>query len=488
MIRYERLTLGSKMGAIVMVHIAKRGYTFFISLHVIMYFIVYFIGGEGLSITLSLLGLVAFLIGFFFLPIKQAAISLLLLVIALIVHFTAGTSLIEGLVSGFKIMSGLIALLLIVPTISWVLEEKPYIESVINFAQNLLNTSRKFYFGMMVITQIISYFLLFGSIPMVYGMINDFLSNEKGEVWENYKGTALLRAFSLTTMWVVSIPSFIFAVDALDASLSLSILQGFFISFGGILLATLFSYYQERHYGVDLTTGIQEELAKISDQKKQDSKGNRDAFEFGVLFVTLFGSIFFLNAIWDVELLVIIPIVIVAWVMLYFFIRRRSSALTENGKVYVDKSIPSKAQQFSILLAAGFLINAVNQSGYGEYIIDGLFYMSDSVPFLNFLYVLPFVVIILGFIGLGPLTVIVLVSGILQGVDLPYPPEIIVLGITSGSVISIMLSPLILPSIILSSVNRLSIIKNGLLFNYKYAIAFYVMVQIYLQVFVLFFL
>ncbi|ARI78762.1 hypothetical protein [Halobacillus mangrovi] len=471
-----------------MVQLAKRGYTLFISLYVLMHFIVSFTGGETLSTALSLLGLAAFLIGYFFLPLKQAAISLLLLVIALIVHLSAGTSLIEGTVSGFTVMSGLIALLLIVPAISWVLEEKPYIESVINFAQNLLNTSRKFYFGMMVITQIISYFLLFGSIPMVYGMINDFLSDQKGVAWENYKGTALLRAFSLTTMWVVSIPSFIFAVHALDASLGLSILQGFFISFAGILISVLFSRYQERHYGVDLTAGIQEQLDKIAEQKKQDTRGNRDALEFGFLFVTLFGSIFLLNAIWDVQLLLIIPIVIVAWVILYFIVRKRTSAISENGKIYLEKSIPNKAQQFSILLAAGFLINAVHLSGYGEYIIDGLFYVTDAVPFLNFLWVLPFVVIILGFIGLGPLTVIVLVSGILQGVELPYPPEIVVLGITSGSVISIMLSPLILPSIILSSVNRLSIIKNGLLFNYKYAIAFYVMVQIYLQLFVVFFL
>ncbi|SEI05180.1 hypothetical protein SAMN05192559_108142 [Halobacillus karajensis] len=471
-----------------MVQLATRGYTLFISLYVLMHFIGSLTGGEELSTTLSLLGLATFITGYFFLPLKQAWISILLVVIALIVHISAGTSLIQASMSGFTVMSGLISLLLIVPMISWVLEEKPYIESVINFAQKLLNTSRKFYFGMMVITQIISYFLLFGSIPMVYGMINDFLSNQKGEVWENYKGTALLRGFSLTTLWVVSIPSFIFAVEALGASLGLSILQGFFISFVGILLSVLFSYFQERHYGVDLTAGIQEQLAKIAEQKKQETEGNRDALEFGLLFVTLFGSIFLLNAIWDVELLLIIPIVIVAWVILYFIIRRRSSAITENGKIYVSTSIPKKAQQFSILLAAGFLIDAVNQSGYGEYIIDGLFYVTDAVPFLNFLWVLPFVVIILGFIGLGPLTVIVLVSGILQGVDLPYPPEIVVLGITSGSVISIMLSPLILPSIILSSVNRLSIIKNGWLFNYRFALVFYVMVQIYLQLFVVFFL
>ncbi|TFE00545.1 hypothetical protein [Jeotgalibacillus salarius] len=467
---------------------AKSGYTLFILLYVLTHFIVSLIQADSLTMPLSIFGLTAFVIGYFFLPIKQASISLMLFMIAIIIHFTAGTSLLEASVSGFTVMSGLIALLLIVPVISWVLEEKPYIESVINYAQNLLNTSRKFYFGMLVITQIISYFLLFGAIPMVYGMINGFLSDQQGEAWENYKGTALLRAFALTTMWVVSIPSFIFAVDALGASLGLSILQGFFISFAGVLLAVLFSYFQERHYGIDLTEGIQEQLAKITENQRQDPKGNHNVTDFIILFVTLFGSIFLLNALWDTSLLLIIPIVIIVWVILNFIIRNKPGKIIENGREYAKTGIPNKAQQFSILLAAGFLIDAMNQSGYGEYIVDGLFFVSDAVPFLNFLWVLPFVVIILGFIGLGPLTVIVLVSGILQGVEVPYPPEIVLLGITSGSVISIMISPLILPTIVLSAVNGLSIVKNSFLFNYKFAIAFYLMVQIYLQGFVVFFL
>ncbi|WP_404408078.1 hypothetical protein [Jeotgalibacillus malaysiensis] len=465
---------------------AKWGYTLFILLYVLTHFIVSMTQAGTLTTPLSLFGLTAFIIGYFFLPLKQASISLMLLVIALVIHVSAGTSLLEASVSGFTVMSGLIALLLIVPIISWVLDEKPYIESVIHFAQKLLNTSRKFYFGILMITQIISYFLLFGAIPMVYGMINNFLSDQHGEAWENYKGTGLLRGFALTTMWVISIPSFIFAVDALGASLGLSILQGFIISFAGILLSVFTSSIRERRYGVDLTAGIQEQLAKIAGH--QQPGGNREVREFIFLFVSLFGSIFLINSIWSASLLLIIPLVIIVWVIVNFVIRQKPYKIVENSMEYAKAGVPDKAQQFSILLAAGFLIDAVNQSGYGEYIVDGLFLVSDAIPFLNFLWVLPFVVIILGFIGLGPLTVIVLVSGILQGVEVPYPPEIVLLGITSGSVISIMISPLILPTIVLSSVNGLSIVKNSFLFNYKFAIAFYLMVQVYLQGYILFFL
>lgn len=467
-----------------MLNLSRYSFTFLISLYALLYFVDYFSTISIVSTIISIIGLCAFLISFVFMPIKKGAISLLLTVLALALHLIAGNSIVEGAISGFNIMSGLITLLLIVPMISWVLREKPYIESVIHLAQNLLNTSRKFYFGMLVITQMISYFLLFGAIPMVYQMVNDFMSDQTGEAWENYKGTALLRGFALTTMWVISIPSFVFAVSHLDASLFLSILQGAILSFCGVLLAVVFSYFQEKRYGVNITEGIQEQIAKVSQQTLEKDIGNREALEFLYLFISLFGTIFLLNAVWDVELLLIIPIVIIFWVIAYFLITRRMVKMLQQGKVYVNKDVANQAQQFSILLAAGFLIDAVEQSGYGQYLVDGIFFLTDAIPFLNFLWVLPFVVILLGFIGLGPLTVIVLVSGILQGVELPYPPEIVVLGITSGSVISIMLSPLILPVIVLSASNGLSILKNGIRFNFAYAIAFYFLVQLYLQLMV----
>ena len=65
--------------------------------------------------------------------------------------------------------------------------------------------------------------------------------------------------------------------------------------------------------------------------------------------------------------------------------------------------------------------------------------------------------------------------------DLPYPPELIVLAVTSGSVISILISPVIMPVIVLSASNGLSLFTNGIKFNWKYALVFYIIVQIYIQ-------
>ncbi|WP_102348962.1 hypothetical protein [Bacillus sp. Marseille-P3661] len=434
------------------------------------------------SFLLSLIGFISLLSGLITLHIKKMAIPLFLVIAMLTITFATDLPLIESILEGTTEMSGLISLLLIVPMISWTLRDEPYIESVMSCARNILNTSQKFYFGMLAITQIITYFLLFGSIPMVYQLVNDFLSGKKGEAWDNYRSTALLRGFALTTMWVISMPSFVFAVDHLGASLGISILQGFIISLCGILLASLFLRFQEKRYGIDLTSGIKEEIRRIVDNSTSIKDANKKALQFGLLFISLFGSIIIIHSTLKWELLVVIPPVIVVWTFVYFLVKRKSTKFLHHCKQYMFKDMQGQAQQFSIMLSAGMFIYAVNQSGLGHTLVDLIFFIADSIPFINVLWIIPIVVILLGYLGLGPLVVIVLVAGILEHVSLPYPPELVVLSITSGSVLSVLLSPFILPVIVLSAANGLSLFKNGLRFNFGYAIVFYIIVQTYLQI------
>src|SRR5699024_3208710 len=68
------------------------------------------------------------------------------------------------------------------------------------------------------------------------------------------------------------------------------------------------------------------------------------------------------------------------------------------------------------------------------------------------------------------------------GIDsTPLSSRIDCLAITLGSAISILLSPLIMPIIALSGVNGLSGFKNGIRFNWKYALILYIVGQIYVQ-------
>ena len=465
--------------------IGAKGFTIFISLYALLHFISYFIEFLFSDFLLSILGGLTLIFAFWLLPFKRAKLQFSLIVAGIVVLIFTSDSVWIGLTEGLRQMRNLVGLLFIVPMISWVLKEEPYIEEIMSFAHNLLNKSYKFYFGLMAMTQVISHFLLFGAVPMMYRFIDSFLKEQTGEAWEHFKGTAILRSFALSTMWVVSIPSFIFAVEALGATLWKSMLYGFLFAVAGTVLSVVLMYFQEKKYEVDFTSALKTEIDKAMRNSRNQGRWNWDVIEFVFLFVSLFGTIFIVHEIWRLEFLLVIPLVIFVWTGLYFFIKRRKESIVSDTKMYFSRGIANQAQQFSILLAAGLLIYSLNQSGMGSYVINGMNYLSAIVPILNILFLIPFIVIFLGFVGLGPLQAIVLVTGILEGVAIPYPPELIVLSVTSGSVISILLSPFVMPLIILSSVNGLSGVRNGLQFNLKFAIVFYCMVQLYIQTMVL---
>ncbi|ANU09059.1 hypothetical protein BBH88_01280 [Planococcus antarcticus DSM 14505] len=463
-------------------HKAAQGFIFSVSAYALVHFITYFFEIAGLTTMLSILGVLILLSAFFLLPFKKIQLQLFLVVMALVVLLFTSNSVADDIVRGLQQMRSLIGLLLIVPMISWVLKEEPYIEEIMSFAHNFLNKSQKFYFGLMAMTQVISHFLLFGVVPMMYRFIDTFLKEHKDEAWENFKGTAILRGFGLSTLWVISIPSFIFAVEALEATLWKSIALGFVFALAGTILSVIFSYFQEKKYGVDFSHVLEQEVNKAMKNSRNQGNFNKDVAEFVFLFISLFGTIFFVHEITGVEFLLTVPLVILIWSLLYFLIKRKSSSFVVETRYYFSTGIAKQAQQFSILIAAGLLIYALNQSNVGDYVISGMNFLTGIIPLLNILFLIPFIVIFLGFIGLGPLPVIVLVTGVLEGISFPYPPELVVLAVTSGSVISIILSPFVMPVIILSSVNGLSGIRNGLQFNLKFAIAFYIMVQLFIQI------
>ncbi len=471
----------NKLGVFNMKKIAATGFAAAVLIYAVMHYVTFLVPSHAGERILSVAGIAAVIFAAINLSLRSFMVPLFLLTTATVVQITSGGSFLTFLLEGIIQMRSLIALLLIVPVIGWILREEPYIDSIMNAAHRFLNTSRKFYFGIMLVNQLIAYFLLFGCIPMMYQFIHAFLRDKKGEAWEYFKGTALLRSFALTTLWVVSIPSFAFAVDHLDASLGWTIIQGMMISLAGIGLAVWFAARKEKQYGIDYTAGINSEIDRLVKTNGQVNHTRKHVLEFATLFVSLFTTIFLLHLIMGWGLLMVIPPVIIVWTCGYFILKKRTGSLMSQAKQYFGVDMKYKSQQFSLLLAAGMLIYAVNQSGIGNYLVEGLFYLEDTVPFLNFLVILPFTTILLGFLGLGPLTVIVLVAGILQHVDMPYPPELVVLSLTSGSVISVLLSPVILPIIILSATNGLSILKNGFRFNLGYSIVFYFMVQAYIQ-------
>lgn len=431
---------------------------------------------------LPIFGLAIILFAVLSTPLTDFKLPIFILVIAISILLFSGSDIVIGLLSGMTEMRNVIGLLVVIPIISWVLQEEPYIEDMMGVFQGFINTSRRFYFTLVSLTQVLTYFLLFGSINMMYQFVDIVLKNQKGEMWERYKGTALLRGYALSTLWVVTVPSFVVVVDTLGASIYISIAQGFGIALIGTFIAVLLVSYAERKHNLDITSVLQKEIESVLLHASDDKKVRKQkVIEFFVLFFSLFGAIFFIYGVWKVSLMILIPVVIIIWVISFYIYKRRSYKLKTIAKEYFSIGLARQSYQVTLMLSIGTLIYALNQTNFAVNVVNGLNFLENHISWLNPLYLLPFIVIFLGFLGLGPLTVMVLMAGILNSLALPYPSELIVLAITSGSVISILISPMIMPLIILSATNGLSLFTNGIKFNWKFSILFYIVTQLYIQ-------
>ncbi|HLQ82230.1 MAG TPA: hypothetical protein VK121_00095 [Pseudogracilibacillus sp.] len=432
---------------------------------------------------LSYIGLAIIIFSMLAIPLRDFKLPLFILLIAIIILFYSQTNIFSGILLGVQQMRNVIGILVIIPLISWVLQEEPYIEDMMSVFHNFINTSKKFYFTMISLTQVLTYFLLFGSINMMYQFIDIILKDQKSEIWQRYKGTALLRGYGLSTLWVITVPSFIVVVDTLGASIYISIAQGFGIALVGTILAVLFVAPTERKHNLNITPILQTEINNVLLTASTDIKTRkRNVIEFFLLFFSLFGAIFFIYSIWNIPLMTLIPLTIIGWIITFYLYKQRMYKLKSIAKQYFSNELGKKAYQVALMLSIGTLIYSLNQTNFAENVVGGLNAIENVVSWLNPLYLLPFIVIILGLMGLGPLTVMVLVAGILESLNLPYPPELIVLSITSGSVISILISPVLMPLIVLSDSNGLNLFTNGIKSNWKYAFAFFIVTQIYIQI------
>lgn len=430
----------------------------------------------------SFFGLCMFIFALIHLPVRKKMLPFSIVLLAVLIQLIyMEEPLAQVLWDGLRRMESLIALLIVVPMVGWILAEEPYIEALVAFFSKALYTSKRFYLWVMSITQLVSYFLLFGSIPLVYQFVQRIVGTRQGESWDYFKSTAISRGFALSACWVISMPSFAVAIDSMGASLGLAIIQGFFLSTVGIGLAILFFIFRERKHLTGLNEGIRQEIKRVMPSEADSKYFRRLVLEFICLFFSLFGMVLLLNYLLDWNLLRIIPLVVFCWTLGYYVIKRKLNVMADKGKQYISAGLITRAPEMTILLAAGVLIHALQVSGIGYALVELLFKLTTYVPLLNPLMILPFVLVILGFIGLGPLTVMVLVGGILQSIHLPYPPELIVLTLTLGSAISMIISPLVIPIIVLSGSNGLSVVKNGLKYNLIYACFLYLLAQIYIQ-------
>src|SRR5699024_7340849 len=126
--------------------------------YVFLHIVTFFIENTLLLEMLPLFGLAIILFGLLSTPLTKFKLPLFIFIMILLF---SGTHIINGLISGMTEMRNVIGLLVVIPLISSALQEEPYIENLMGVFHDFINTSKKFYFTLVSLTQVLTYFLLF---------------------------------------------------------------------------------------------------------------------------------------------------------------------------------------------------------------------------------------------------------------------------------------------------------------------------------------
>ncbi|MEH7246867.1 hypothetical protein V7114_08820 [Neobacillus niacini] len=442
---------------------------------IILVFADYFVDSKIILFMHSFFGLYLIFTSLIRRKVLDSIVPLILIIVSILINISGTEQFrLTTYWIGIREMHSVIVIILVIPFVSIVLKQENYLESVIAFCTKWIKTSVHLHICLLIFAQFVSFFLLITTAPIVYQFVNKLFKDD--EKWDFIKVTAIYRSVALAGIWIFSFPSFAYAVEALEVPLYLAMFHGLILTIIGMILSVLFikRFIRKNNLNLNITAF----LGTFSHDSPEIVRKN--VAEFLLLFSSLLLSILFMHILLPLSLLSIIPFVTITWTVLYFLLKRRLGILYLELKQYFKQVIPNKDKEINLFITAGIIMVSLEASGWGEVLVNNIFDFTSQYEAANILIILPLIITSLGCIGIPPSGSIILVAGLIQNITFSYSNGTILLALTFGTVLSVLLSPLSVPGVLLSTINGLRPWENSIKNNFYYATVFFVIAEIYI--------
>jgi hypothetical protein len=443
-----------------------------------VYFIVYFVsepfGLPWLNPLFSFLGLLIFASAFFLLRGAALILPIILLVFSTGMIFLTGSDPVI-LWDGLREMKMILPLVLLVPLVGWIMNQKPYIQAVFKASQKWMKTSTHYYLGLSLLSYAISSFMLMAGIALLHALISgNRPDNTPSRSTEDYfKSTSIMRGYSLTSLFSLFTPAFAYAVQGTGAPLWKTAGIGFILGLIGVLLGWfLFQWYQRNAGGL--------EMAEMVQDTPTDVAGTGPLLkELILIIIGMISLTLLFLEFTPLNILYVIPLVILLMNLTYFIAIRNLNRLLKATRQFVVQDLPKKSRELTLIFSAGLLVGSLKATGMGA-LFFSLFLSGLEAIHLNIYTGLTCMIILMGFLGLPPIPGMILVSGILTDLPVGVMPELITLSLLVGVVITLLIAPVTVPLLLISSLNGFSMWQNGFRWNFGFGALFFICGQVYI--------
>ncbi|MFU2016054.1 hypothetical protein ACM6Q7_13435 [Peribacillus butanolivorans] len=198
----------------------------------------------------------------------------------------------------------------------------------------------------------------------------------------------------------------------------------------------------------------QKEAVAAKEQGVRDSSPffYRKMYQIILAIVLLLFLIVSLDFISKMGLVVSVTLLTLPFSWIWCLLLRKKAEFWPEIKHHFTHKIEEMSESFSIFLSAGFFVQAFHYSG-NDLLVNQLFVQFNELVGVHiFLIMLPFITLLLAFIGLHPIVVVNLLAQSLKADVLGISPEQMALAFLGGAVLTFYLGPFSGTLVLMSSI------------------------------------
>lgn len=329
-------------------------------------------------------------------------------------------------------MTNIIAITIVMQLFTIPISIGKYSLTVEYWLKRLFKKESSLYFFAMLVTNLFSSFLLFGTIPVMVSLFTKALSHSVSD-HKYFLSTAILRGYSLVLFWTPGAIVMLLVMQVTNVSWSSLFVPGIILSLIGMI--TAYGYEHIMHLNKPLISNIGGSAAMVRPNAGVQSLHILAVVVGLLILVSLFdyaevGS----SGIGRVLLAGLITSVL--WIAAY----SKRKILKYYIGDYFKNGIADSTDFSVFFIAIGFFAGAVDSSGILTLLQPVLQIGVNHLGFMSVI-IIPAVFIALSMVGLHPLVLTVLLGKILLSVDLPLTVVGVALMIILSASISLIVSP-----------------------------------------------
>ncbi|WP_246589746.1 hypothetical protein [Desertibacillus haloalkaliphilus] len=354
----------------------------------------------------------------------------------------SGTSFVQYLLS-FGPMLNLLSLFALVPILALPIKLGNYAQEVQHIIKEKVQHTGHLYMVSSGISYFLSSFMNLAALPMTYYSIRPSMDLFIIKHKERFLSRSITHGFSMPLLWtpVTPIVGIVIEMTGVSWGGMLPILIP--LSILGLLLDWLTGYFLSKRK--DLTQHreldqAQQEMAASTEGATQPARPKKLIHIIAAILllnvVITFSEVFF-----EFSFLFLVTLLVIPFSFLWSMFIKKGKQFLYGLKDHFNTHLLKMKDQFFIFLSAGFFISAVNLSGVDQTVNTWIIHVVDITGIKLFLVLLPFIPLLLAFIGLHPAVALALIAEALDPSVLNISPQILTVAMLGGAVPAFLMGP-----------------------------------------------